>query len=68
MRVLGIGPRVYLGDIYLALAREGHEVRVFASDPPEERAFGGLIATVLDWRAELDWVGRDGIIMFERVG
>ncbi|MFT8246687.1 hypothetical protein [Roseomonas sp. BN140053] len=68
MRVLGIGPRLYLGDIYLTLQREGHEVRVFAEDPPERRAFGGLLESVADWRAELDWVGRDGVIMFERVG
>jgi len=68
MRILGIGPRAYLGDLYLALGREGHEVRVFAEDPPERRAFGGLIACVPDWQAELDWVGRDGIVFFERVG
>jgi phosphoribosylamine--glycine ligase len=66
MRVLAIGPRAYLGDIYLALMREGHAVRVHAEDPPEERAFGGLIETVPDWRRELDWVGRDGIVLFER--
>ena len=66
MRVLAIGPRAYLGDIYLSLLREGHEVRVHAEDPPEERAFAGLLDTVEDWRAELPWVGRDGIILFER--
>lgn len=68
MRILGVGTRVYLGDIYLSLRREGHEVRVFAHDPPEQRAFGGLIETVQDWRAELGWVGRDGVLMFEGVG
>jgi phosphoribosylamine--glycine ligase len=68
MRILAIGPRAYLGDIYLTLRREGHEVRVFAEDPPELRAFEGLIDCVEDWRAELDWVGRDGIIFFERIG
>ncbi|MFC7692232.1 hypothetical protein ACFQY5_24325 [Paeniroseomonas aquatica] len=68
MRILAIGPRAYLGDIYLTLRREGHEVRVFAEDPPEQRAFGGLIDCIADWRAELDWVGRDGVILFERVG
>ncbi|HZF76598.1 MAG TPA: hypothetical protein VE033_12300, partial [Acetobacteraceae bacterium] len=65
MRFLAIGPRAYLGDIYLSLMREGHEVRVHAEDPPEERAFGGLIECVPDWRAELPWVGRDGLILFE---
>ncbi len=68
MRVLAIGRRVYLGDLYLSLAREGHEVRVFAADPPGQRAFGGLIAPVADWRAELGWVGHDGVILFEGVG
>ena len=67
-RVLGIGPRVYLGDIYMALEREGHQCRVFALDPPERRAFGGILRPIEDWRAELDWVGRDGIILFEQVG
>ncbi|MFC0386040.1 hypothetical protein [Muricoccus vinaceus] len=68
MRILAIGPRAYLGDVYLTLLREGHEVRVHAEDPPEDRAFGGLIDCVPDWRAELDWVGRDGIVFFERIG
>ena len=66
VRVLAITQRVYLGDIYLTLQREGHEVRVFAAEPGG-RAFTGLIATVADWRAELDWVGRDGVILFEGV-
>ncbi len=67
MRILGISYRVYLGDIYQSLLREGHEVRVFATAPQEEHAFAGLLATVADWRAELDWVGRDGVILFEGV-
>ncbi len=68
MRVLAVGTRVYLGDLYLSLMREGHEVRVFAADPASKRAFGGLIDPVADWRAELSWVGRDGLLLFEGVG
>jgi len=68
MRILAIAPRAYLGDVYLSLRREGHEVRVFAEDLLEERAFGGLIDCVADWRAELNWIGRDGLIFFERIG
>lgn len=68
MKVLAVCTRVYLGDLYLSLLRDGHDVRVFASDPPEQRAFGGIIAPVEDWRAHLPWVGRDGIMLFEGVG
>ena len=68
MRVLALGTRVYLGDLYLSLMREGHEVRVFASDPPSRRAFGGIIEPVADWRDHLGWVGPNGVILFEGVG
>lgn len=67
MRILGVSQRVYLGDLYLALIGEGYDVRVHARDPAADCAFGGLIPTVADWRAELDWVGRDGVILFEGV-
>jgi len=65
MRVLAVGPRAYLGDIYLSMMREGHEVRVHAEEPAE-RAFGGILDVVPDWRAELPWVGREGVVLFER--
>ena len=68
MRVLAVSPRLYLGDMYLSLLRDGHQVRVHASDPPGQRAFGGMIDTVADWQSHLPWVGQDGIILFEGVG
>ncbi len=67
MRVLAVTPRAYLGDIFLSLLREGHEVRVAATDPPDQHACIGLLPFVPDWRAQLSWVGRDGIIVFEGV-
>ncbi|MBC7800803.1 MAG: phosphoribosylamine--glycine ligase [Gemmatimonadaceae bacterium] len=68
MRVLGIGSRIDLGDLYLALVREGHDVRVHAADPSYAGCFAGLLDRVPDWRAELPWVGRDGLVLFEKVG
>lgn len=68
MRVLGVGARVDLGDLYRSLLREGHEVRVHASDPAFAASFAGLVERVPDWRAALDWVGRDGLVLFEKVG
>ena len=67
MRILAYSPRLYLGDIYLSLLREGHEVRVFGADPPEKRAFGGIIDRIAGWEAGLRWVGRDGLVLFEGV-
>ncbi len=67
MRVLALGKRVYLGALYLSLMREGHEVRVFASDPAGTRAFGGIIDPVADWRDHLAWVGTSGLVLCEGV-
>lgn len=66
MRFLCHGPRAYLGDIWLSLAREGHEVRIFCEDPEPERSFLGMIEPVADWREHLPWLGRDGVMVFER--
>jgi phosphoribosylamine--glycine ligase len=66
LRILAHGPRAYLGDIWLSLAREGHDVCVFCEDPEPQRSFRGLIEPVADWREQLPWLGRDGVIVFER--
>ena len=68
MRFLGVGDHVSLGDMYLRLRDEGHEVRVFAADAEQRDIMGGMVAHVDDWRAELPWVraaGADGVILFE---
>ncbi len=68
MRFLGVGDCIELSDLYVSLMREGHDVRVFAGDPAHRGAMGGLILPVPDWRAELPWVGGNGVILFETVG
>ncbi len=68
MRILAVGGRIDLGDMYLNLLREGHDLRVAATDPSYAGCFGGIIDPVPDWRAELPWVGTDGLILFEKVG
>ncbi len=54
--------------MYLRLLQEGHSVRVHAADPSYAGCFGGLIDPVSDWRSELGWLGRDGLVVFEKVG
>jgi phosphoribosylamine--glycine ligase len=68
MRFLGVGDHVSLGDMYLRLQDDGHEVRVFAADAEQRDIMGGMVSHVADWRAELPWVraaGADGVILFE---
>jgi phosphoribosylamine--glycine ligase len=71
MRFLGIGDAADLAALYLRLADEGQEVKVFIGNPLCHGTLAGLLDRVADWRAELDWVrqaGREGCILFENVG
>ncbi len=65
MRVLGVGSCVDLGDLYLGLVAEGHEVRVVADDPAWRGPFAGLIDSEPDWWPLLPWVGKAGLILVE---
>ena len=69
MRYLGIGEYNDLGALYLGLATQGHEVRVFVEHEASRDVYGGMLDFTADWQAELGWLrGSDvesGIVLFE---
>ncbi len=68
VRFLGIGEHHDLGDMYLRLLKQGHEVKVYVEDLLSQDVLAGLVPRVEDWRPELDWirqVGDEGIVLFE---
>ena len=67
MRFLGVTETCDLGSLYMGLLSEGHEVKVFVEEERARGTMAGLVPRTDDWRSELDWVGRDGIILFEAV-
>jgi phosphoribosylamine--glycine ligase len=71
MRFLGVGEAADLAALYLRLAEDGHEVKVFIGYSLCQDTLAGLVERVADWKAELDWVraaGTEGCILFENVG
>lgn len=67
MRILGLTETCDLGALYCRLVNEAHEVRVAVSEPLADGTMVGLVPRVADWGQGLDWVGRDGVILFESV-
>ncbi len=67
MRFLGVTETCDLGSLYRRLLGEGHEVRVSIEEEGARGTMAGLVPRIEDWRAQLDWVGRDGIVLFEAV-
>ena len=67
MRFLGVTETCDLGSLYMRLIADGHEVKVFVEDEGARGTMAGLVPRTRDWRSELDWVGRDGIVLFEAV-
>jgi len=68
MRFLGIGHSSDLGDLYLRLQKQQHEVRVYSRDLAEHGTLTGLLTYVDSWEQQLSWIreaGSDGIILFE---
>lgn len=68
MRFLGVGETNDLGDMYLRLIKQGHEVRVHMSDESSSGVMQGMLEFTSDWCRELDWIREadgDGIILFE---
>src|SRR5215207_6770324 len=67
MRFLGVGDACELGALYMRLLEEGHDVKVFIQDKACHGTLAGIVERVDDWRSELSWVGKDGIVVFENV-
>jgi phosphoribosylamine--glycine ligase len=67
MRFLGVTETCDLGSLYMRLVAEGHEVKVSVEEEGARGTMAGLVPRTADWRSELAWVGRDGIILFEAV-
>jgi phosphoribosylamine---glycine ligase len=67
-RVLFISNELIGADLAHQLKREGDDVRLYIDNPTDRGCFEGMVAKTSDWRAELDWVGKEGLIIFDDVG
>lgn len=68
MRILFVSGELIAGDLALRLQHEGNDVRLYIGHPTQQSCLDGFIAKTRDWEAELGWVGKDGLIVFDDVG
>jgi len=50
------------------LKKEGNDVKLFVDDRDRRENFKGLLQRINDWRKELPWVGKTGLIVFDDTG
>ena len=68
MRVLFISGELIAGDLPYRLLEEGCDVKLFIEHPDQQDCQSGFVTKIDDWRSELNWVGKSGLIVFDDVG
>lgn len=68
MNVLVVSLDLSGADLAYRLQKEGHEVRFFIDEKSQKNNYKRILNIVKDWKKELDWVGMDGLIIFDSVG
>jgi len=68
MKILFISNDLIGGNLAYLLSKEGHEVKLYIEEENRRNNFTNLVTKTADWKSELDWVGKDGLIIFDDVG
>lgn len=68
MRILFISGELIAGDLPYRLSEEGCDVKLSIENPGLQDCQSGFVQKIDDWRGELDWIGKSGLIVFDDVG
>ncbi|MEY2664545.1 MAG: hypothetical protein RIT04_353 [Candidatus Parcubacteria bacterium] len=68
MNILFISKNLIAADIARILKNEGHEVKLFIGSKSDRENFSNIVDKTDDWKNELGWVGKSGLIVFDDVG
>lgn len=68
INVLFISRELIAADLAYQLEKEGCNVKLFIESEADRDCFHGIIDKTNDWKNELNWVGKNGLIVFDDVG
>lgn len=67
-RVLFISSELIAADLAHELVKEGCDVKLYIENEADRECFDGMVHKTGDWRSDLEWVGKEGLIVFDDVG
>ena len=65
MNILLVSEDLLAGNLVRILQKEGHQVKLYIQDKKRKENFEGLVVKVTSWKRELDWVSKNGLIIFD---
>ena len=68
MRILFFSKNGMAMDIARRMIAEGNEVKLYIDQRSGRECFDGMVPKVKNWREELPWVGKNGLIVFDDSG
>lgn len=68
MRILFISNDLIAGHLAHILNKEGNNVKLYTHDKNRRNNFHNLVNKTPDWKSELKWVGKNGLVVFDDVG
>lgn len=67
-KVLFISGEIIAGDLAYQLKKEGCDVKLFIERKGDKNCLDGIVDKIRNWKSELKWVGKNGLIVFDDVG
>ncbi len=68
MRVLFISQELIAAGLCPLLKQDGHDVRLYIEEESLRDCYSGFVNKTENWHRELQWVGKDGLIIFDDIG
>ncbi len=68
MKILFVSNDLIGGNIARVLVNEGHDVKLYIHEKARRQNLDYIVSQTKDWKKELTWVGKDGLIVFDDIG
>jgi phosphoribosylamine--glycine ligase len=68
MNILLVSKDLIAGHLAALMSQEGHNVKLFIQEKKSKKSFDNIVEKTENWKKELKWVGKTGLIVFDDIG